>query len=307
MWNVLGARLLSTSGRQLFTIDSFRNTGRPLLSVLADPESIFIHALSLFKKRVLYTNIVNDRTAVYYTTGISRYDPYTNLDKIKLNYEKGYEPVILNRERPVERAPDAGLPTFYERVQSGGRNIVRRAPLFLALSILIPIALSLFLVNSAYQTVRSRRRIQLHETESERLGFGVYRIPYLVQDMRLGLEESFEHVNSAQTQDYLLEGSEELAAGAASPVLSRKGTAESVVSEKPSETSGRLPEFPTLALTPAQFSMISALDEVGFKKYPVHITQSSHSHAAIIVRTSRAAFDEGKVVVKHWLNEEFEI
>lgn len=304
---MLGARLLSTSGRQLFTIDTFRNTGRPLLSVLADPESIFIHGLSLFKKRVLYTNIVNDRTAVYYTTGISRYDPYTDLDKIKLNYEKGYEPVILNRERPVERAPDAALPTFYERIQSGGRTFVRRTPIFLALSIFIPIALSIFLINSAYQTVRSRRRIQLHETDSERLGFGVYRIPYLVRNMRLGLEESFETVNSAQWQDYLLEGSEELTAEPSSPTLSRKDTMESVVSEKSSETNGRQPEFPTLALTPAQFAMISALDQVGFKKYPVHITKSSHSHAAIIVRTPRAAFEEGKVVVKHWLNEEFEI
>merc|ERR1711939_366776 len=115
LWNVLGARTLSTSGRQLFTIDNFRDTGRPLLAVLADPESIFIHALSTFKNRTLYTNIVNDRTAVYYTTGIARKDPYTNLDKVKLNYVKGYEPVLLDPDHPVERAPEAELPTFYQR------------------------------------------------------------------------------------------------------------------------------------------------------------------------------------------------
>lgn len=275
--------------------------------MLADPESIFIHALSLFKNRVLYTNIVNDRTAVYYTTGISRIDPYTNLELVKFNYVKGYEPVLLDPERPVEHAPDQGLPTFYQRIQSGGRTFVHKAPVVLGLSVLIPIVLSIFLVNSAYQTVQSRRRIQLHESDSERLGFGVYRIPYLVQDLRLGLEESFEHVNSAQKQEYLLDGTEELADEPSSPGLARKNTAESCFSEKSTETSGRLPEFPTLALTPAQFSMISALDQVGFKKYPVHITKSSHSHAAIIVRSPRTAFDEGKVVVKHWLNEEFEV
>ncbi len=89
LWNVLGARTLSMSGRQLFTIDSFRGTGRPLLSVLADRDSIFIRALSKFKNRVLYTNIVNDRSAVYYTTGVSRIDPFTKPDAVKINYLKG--------------------------------------------------------------------------------------------------------------------------------------------------------------------------------------------------------------------------
>ncbi len=89
LWNVLGARTLSVSGRQLFTIDSFRDTGRPLLSVLADSDSIFIAALSKFRNRVLYSNIVNDRSAVYYTTAISRIDPFTKPDEVKLNYLKG--------------------------------------------------------------------------------------------------------------------------------------------------------------------------------------------------------------------------
>ncbi|KAG9816752.1 DUF676-domain-containing protein, partial [Aureobasidium melanogenum] len=51
LWNVLGARTLSTSGRQLFTVDSFRDTGRPLLTVLADPSSVFIRGLAKFKHR----------------------------------------------------------------------------------------------------------------------------------------------------------------------------------------------------------------------------------------------------------------
>lgn len=94
LWNVLGARTLSMSGRQLFTIDSFRGTGRPLLSVLADPDSIFIRALSRFQNRVLYANVVNDRSAVYYTTAISRIDPFTNPDAVEINYLKGSKPII---------------------------------------------------------------------------------------------------------------------------------------------------------------------------------------------------------------------
>ncbi len=51
--------------------------------------------------------------------------------------------------------------------------------------------------------------------------------------------------------------------------------------------------------------MIAALDSVGWRKYPVYIHKVRHSHAAIIVRTEKPGFDEGKIVLKHWLDEEF--
>ena len=299
VWNVLGARTLSTSGRQLFVIDNFRETNRPLLSVLADPESIFIHALAKFQHRSLYTNIVNDRSAVYYTTGISRIDPYVDVDKLKLNYIEGYEPVVMDPDQPFEKAPVEELPTFYQRFRSSGSTLLRRTPIIVALVVLIPVATVAFLINSGVQTFRSRRRIQLHETEEEGLS-AMYRIPF--QDVRVGFEDAFENVNSAQRQDYLPEGSEELADMPPSPTLSRQSTTDSLALEK---TNTRTPDFPTLALTPAQFAMIKALDDVGFRKYPVHIHKSTHSHAAIIVRTARAAFEEGKTVVKHWLEKEF--
>lgn len=317
LWNVLGARTLSTSGRQLFIVDNFRNTGRPLLSVLADPQSVFISALAKFDHRSLYTNIVNDRTAVFYTTGISKCDPFTNLSKVNLRYVKNYEPVILDPDHPVERKSISKLPTFYERFRDNGRTFLSRIPIYLALMVIVPIATIAFLVNSVIQTFRSRRRIQLHETDHEGSGFGVYRIPYMVREMRVGLEDAFENMNSAQGQEYLPEGSEELSAVCdstpSSPFLARtdellepeKSDTESL--KKESLTSERPPDFPTLALTNDQFAMIKSLDDVGFRKYPVHITKSSHSHAAIIVRTSRSAYDEGKVVVKHWLDNEFHI
>lgn len=317
LWNVLGARTLSTSGRQLFMIDKFRNTERPILSVLADPDSIFIRALSQFQNRSLYTNIVNDRSAVFYTTGISKTDPFTKLNKVNLRYLKGYEPVLLDPDHPYDLISEQELPSFSQRFRDGSRTFLRRAPIFLALVILIPIATLAFLANSCVQTFRSRRRIQLHETDQEGSGFGMYKIPYMVREMRVGLEDAFENVNSAQQQEYLPEGSEEIAEGSASPSISAvpNTSSESLSSEKPDTdmikkeplVSERPSDFPTLALTAAQFAMIRALDDVGFRKYPVYIHKSSHSHAAIIVRTARAAFEEGKVVVKQWLEDEFHI
>ncbi len=303
LWNVLGARTLSTSGRQLFTVDSFRDTGRPLLSILADPDSIFIRALAKFEHRSLYTNIVNDRSAVYYTTGISRIDPYATMDKLDLNYLEDYAPVILDHNDPFTVRKDGDLPSFYKRLAGTSQTFFKRLPIFLALAIVIPIASIAFLINSTIQTMRSRRRIQLHETDYERRGFSGYRIPFMVQDVRQAVEDAFENVNSAQRQEYLPEGSEEMAQVSselqspsneslpddmAEPLT--PGKSEKAPLVRTTSQQERHPEFSTLALTPAQFAMIKALDEVGFRKYPVHIHKSSHSHAAIIVRHARGAF-----------------
>ncbi|RMD42475.1 hypothetical protein DV735_g2640, partial [Chaetothyriales sp. CBS 134920] len=321
VWNVLGARTLSQSGRELFMIDDFRQTGRPLLSVLADPDSIFIRALAKFQTRCLYANVVNDRSAVFYTTAISKYDPYVYMDRLRLRYVKDYEPVVLDPEQPFDKLPQQDLPTLYDRLRSKGQTLLRRIPFVIVLGILIPIALVGFLVNSAIQTLRSQRRIRLHEKDEQGPGRGD-RIPLFVENMRVGLEGAFEHVNSSQEQDYLPEGSEELVDVAPSslslsspppsPPLSRRQSTVNLLSsteKATAATTGERPHdsLPTLALTPAQFAAIKSLDDVGFRKFHVYIHKSSHSHAAIIVRMPRAAFEEGKLVVKHWLEKEFKL
>jgi hypothetical protein len=308
---VLGARTLSTSGRQLFLIDNFRNTEKPLLAVLADPGSIFIHALTQFQSRSLYTNIVNDRTAVHYTTGISKHDPYVDLSKVELHYIEGYEPVILDPKRPYHLIAQDALPPFSQRLRTQSQTYLRRAPIILALMVLLPLATVAFLINSGVQTFRSRRRIQLHESDHETKSIRMYR---LMRDVRVGLEDAFENVNAAQQPEYLPESSEGIAKANVErldlPCNSFASSSDALPSEKSGSgdplLSASLSDLPALALTSQQFAMIKALDEVGFQKYPVHIHKSSHSHAAIIVRMPRAAFEEGKLVVKHWV-EHFRI
>ncbi|KAF9637659.1 protein of unknown function DUF676 hydrolase-like protein [Lasiodiplodia theobromae] len=321
LWNVLGARMLSASGRQLFTIDSFRNTGRPLLANLADPESVFIKGLAKFKHRSLYCNIVNDRSVVYYTAGISRIDPFTDPDAVKINYLKGYEDVILDPDNPVQpkQEQEDALPTFYKRLAGKSCSMLSNLPLMLFLIVFIPIAMVLFIINSGIQSVRSSRRIRLHAEGKSGINTSAYSIPLLVNEVRREAEEIFEGIN--HNQEYLPSGSEEIATPANSKpnapkavriksdpgeklVLEESGEAED---EAPHHPDNRKLEFPTLALTPAQFAMIQALDDVGFRKYPVYIHKHRHSHAAIIVRKlNKPSFDEGKLVVKHWLSE-FEV
>ncbi|KAK2758984.1 hypothetical protein FQN54_003082 [Arachnomyces sp. PD_36] len=324
LWNVLGSRVLSMSGRQLFMIDTFRDTGKPLLSVLATPGSIFMHALAKFKHRSLYANIVNDRTAVYYTTGVSRIDPFVDTDKIRINYVKGYEPNVLDLDFPLLPPEETEPLNFQQRVSLRAKRLLSKLPLYTLVATLLPLAATIFLINSGIQSVRSQQRRNLHEKGPS----AKYRVPLLVQSIQHTVEDALESAQGTQEPEYLSNDKKE-AAGQTDPeslqlkqtrskrqrlIDTEQGSPRQPDSEYEDSSStsflpkeGKLPEFPTLALTQAQFDMIDALDAVGFRKYGAHIHKDMHSHAAIVVRIQRQRFDEGKVVIKHWLENEFEI
>lgn len=304
LWNAFGSRTLSASGRQLFTIDTFRDTNRPILSVLADPDSIFMRALSLFKHRTLYANIINDRSAPYYTTAITPTDPFVDLDAVNIRYLGSYSPVILDPDHPVAPKPAQDPQSFYTRLSSSGQGLLYRLPLYTALIALIPVATVAWTINSSIQSFRSNKRIQLHEQGA---GLDAYRIPLLTSSSdtaRSAMSGAFRRMNSTQGHDYLPESSDE------EPETTGNGAAPDNVDGAPLElkrTTSRKAEFPTLALSDEQFEMIRHLDGVGWKKNLVHIHNHRHTHAAIIVRTPKPGFEEGKVVVRYWLDEEFEI
>ena len=281
-WNAFGGHTLSASGQQLFLIDSFRDTGRPLLSVLTDPQSIFIRALSLFKHRVLYANAINDRSAPFYTTGISATDPFEDLSVVDLHPLESYGPTILDPLKPVTRKPDQQL-SFPANMLASGSIILSRIPLVALGTVLIPIVAVGFLANSGYQTVRSMQRMRLHNDDSNPLGFAAYRLPLMIEGA----------VNSQAPRQKLDDSASDEQNIAAEKTGLMKDESNS--------------DFPTLALAPEQFEMIRNLDALGWRKYPVHITKVRHSHAAIIKRIERDGYKEGEQVIKHWVEEEFEI
>jgi hypothetical protein len=336
LFNVLGARTLCMSGRQLFGIDRFRDTGKPLLAVLADPGSVFMCGLARFKRRTLYSNIVNDRSATYYTTYISKTDPFADLSKVQVRFLEGYGDVILDPENPVLPDPRQKAPEpFTESVL----RLARRVPVWIALSLFIPLGVVAFLVNSAVQTVRSARRVKLHESGLAGVPVKEFRqLDLWIRDLREAVEHTYENLNSAQDQEYLLvdsgdEGSR--GAGQRNGVQSQQQQQRTYASDGEEVTLGsnggsdvssdddqtaedreilalerkqsRTHEgpFPTLALAPYQFAAIQALDRLGWRKYPVWIHKHRHSHAAIIVRMNKPGFAEGNVVLRHWVTEEF--
>ena len=285
----MGARILSKSGRQLFTIDEFRDTGRPLLSVLADPDSIFMSGLRRFKRHSLYANIVNDRTAVYYTTGIQKTDPFRELEKVNVNYLDGWEEVILDADHPCDVKKDLVVPSGLEAAKAAGRKTLKRAPFMVLLSIFIPV----FLATCAVQTIRSSSRIRTHEMGKSGLKLEDYRLPLWIKEMRGEVEHAYEAINNTQSEEFLASGDEDDHMKPQQRETMQRERRMSVASQ------------PTLALTPDQFQMVASLDSLGWRKYPVWIHHDRHSHGAIIVRFEKKTFDEGHVVLKHFAQEEF--
>lgn len=321
LWNVLGARTLSMSGQQLFLIDKFRDTGRPLLAVLADRNSIFYKGLAKFRRRTLYANIVNDRSVVHYTSMITKTDPYTNLERLRANFVKGYEDVILDPVYPMEHIPPHSWPR--EPFPDWARKWIRRVPFILALVILVPIGIVAYLINGMIQNVRSSKRIALHENGKAGINIADYRPPILINELREAVEDAYEGLNSSQQQHYLGltddedgDSSDPEKESAAAPLLGgRVGSPEQDEKARARRASNAQilrherkqsqPGQPTLALAPCQFEMISALDSLGWRKYPVWIHRNRHSHAAIIHRIDKENHSEGYIVLKHWLSEEF--
>jgi len=184
---------------------------------------------------------------------------------------------------------------------------------------------TIFLVNAMLQTMLSIRRIKLHCTGD----MVDYRsLPLLAEEVQETTDQVIENMHHKIEPQHLPPKSGEQSSGTGGSLDTESSLTDSVIGIKISaktpppgissahdekvatrdagEPTKRQMEFPTLALTPAQLKMIHNLDSVGFRKFPVHIHNDRHSHAAIIVRKPQAKkWFEGKLVISHWLDEVF--
>ncbi|KAM0709681.1 hypothetical protein Q7P35_003721 [Cladosporium inversicolor] len=301
VWNSLGAKTLSTSGAQMFLADSFRDTGKPLLSVLAEPNSIFIKGLRLFKNKSVYANTMNDRSVPYFTSGISRVDQFVDPEAIDVNYLPGQDPekqVILDPSNPVSlrQSPEATR-SMISRYTYMKQSTINNIPFYAALTVLLPIGGAFFLANAGIQSYRSAQRVRQHEEGKSGISIDRYRIPLL--ESAQAMQDRLARTISNQGEQYLPTPPPEPASEPSSSAASTAPLSEEKQLAR-EETAKESSSFPVLALTPEQFAMIDSLNDVGLTKYPVHIQNVMHTHAAIVVRSNRESFWEGKVVVSHW-------
>nr|POE48986.1 putative lipase [Quercus suber] len=296
LWDSIAAKALSVSGEQMFLADEFRDSGRGLLDIMADPSKVFLQGLKRFKNKTGYANTINDRSVPYYTSAISRVDPFVDLDAVEVNYLEGQtgEKVLLDPENPVQPRPADALPvTLRERYLSP--RALSNIPFYAAVFTALPIVLPLFFVNAGYQTYRSTNRIRLHESGSQ-FDLKRYRIP-LLEEAQAMQDRIVERVAGQSQEGYLPTPPPENATSTGSSITSENNSHVKLAREQSHMNDS---PFPTLALSKEQFSMVEGLKSSGIVIYPCHITQSRHTHAAIVVRSPKEAFHEGRVVVKHW-------
>lgn len=307
IWDYMGGRTLSVSGQQMFLIDKFRDSGRPLLSIIADENSIFMKGLNLFKNKTIYANTQNDRSVPYFTSGISSSDPFVDLDKIDVHYlaDQGEDPVILDPDCPASLRQSSKYESLSrsERWALMTQQTRTTLPFYALFFSLMPIAIPAFLINSVIQTYKSTQRVQLHESGGAGINLGRYRIP-LLEEAQAVQDRTLQRMASQTEQEFL-----------PTPPPERESPSESTDSlglkerkrlhRRRSSYKENSP-FPTLALSDEQFEMLENLNRVGFAKYPAHIQRHRHTHAAIVVRIDKPDFDEGRVVVRHWADR-FEV
>lgn len=303
IWNFLGSRTLSTSGQQMFLVDDFRGTGRPLLAVLADEKSIFVKGLSMFRRKSVYANTINDRSVPYYTSGITSVDPFVDMDTVDVHPLPDQDlPVVLDPENPVSPRKPPSAEEKQVALSWRARYLIsdktrESLPFYAFLCTALPLAVPLFLVNAGYQTFKSAQRVRLHESGSA-IDLKRYRIP-LLEDAQ-GLQDRLMERVAGERTHLNEEGAEGYLPTPPPEQQQPSPASSSTKLVRPSSEKKDSP-WPTLALTDEQFQMIENLDAyVGFTKYPVHIQKVRHTHAAIVVRMEKDSFVEGKCVSGHW-------
>ncbi|KAF9292043.1 hypothetical protein BGZ68_000611 [Mortierella alpina] len=168
LFNYLSSTMLSRTGEQLQLIDDYID-GKPILLVMSEPGSVFVQALSRFKRRALYCNIRNDRSVPFWTASFSDADPFSELEAMEIQYNSGYSSLIESFEHQdletvarlqKERAEFLKAASFSERTSQRIASIPwKRYALFGILGpILIPVWIVIASTTISYQGMSSRRR-----------------------------------------------------------------------------------------------------------------------------------------------------
>lgn len=306
IYNALASQMLSASGRQLFLVDTYRDSGQPLLEVMTHPNSIFIAGLKQFENRALYANIVNDYFAPWFTTSFTHTDPFVELDAVQLKYMEGYDSVLLDTAQPVQpkELEETGV---LSSIYKWSLSFANKLPYYGLLGVTLPIAFTALTINSGIQTIRSHQRVLLHNS-TKAGSFKSYRIPYLLDSAlgTLATAEPYTYVSEPKTTSVSvgLTGLKEDGSTAIRAIVPFNSREQEQRRIKQAVTASG---FRPLALDPRQETMIDALSTLEIRKYPVHIAKAHHSHAAIIVRKDGNNMREGYVVLEHWLDHEFQI
>ncbi|KAK7204553.1 putative serine esterase-domain-containing protein [Myxozyma melibiosi] len=317
-----GRYMLSQSGRDMFHKDGAGG----ILALLADPESVYYRVLSeKFERISLYANAANDRTVPFFTAFITTRDPFTDVHNCKPQYLEDASPVIVDLSKPMSYV--AGKPT---RAPWSRRQYI----LFISLITIGPIVITLTLLGFMVTTQISEARIRKLSKQAGRAielssNKSTATLIPSDQDSSIDLSKTEHHETEASIMQSAVEnfmdatGSPDDTPSApeaptfsitTSPPLHRAPSTTSLTTICTALHEHRVshPEFAKrsfcddlpepesmLELEPIQLEIEASLNRLPWHKYAVHVQSTPMAHAAMINR--RRIFEEGKVVLQHWV------
>ncbi|KAJ8490028.1 hypothetical protein ONZ45_g13353 [Pleurotus djamor] len=271
--NALGPRLLSRTGEQFYCVDTWSNTNRPLLEVMADPAMVFYEALSRFKHLRIYANAINDMTVPYPTAAIESSDPFADisLNGLEIDLHEKYRPIIQSLTYPPSPPPPAPSPALFSRAWFRRLKPSRpllppflqfRFPLnlvlYCALPLLIPLFITMVFVRFTLASRSSRQRIKLMEKDSP----ADTRLIHIIASIEKKVEDAVaDFIDQSNPQETGTEPQ-------SSTSLHVKAGSGSVSSAQP-------------ILSPVQKKIVVSLNKLPIKKELAFIENVRNSHATI--------------------------
>ncbi|KAF9365995.1 hypothetical protein BGX34_007046 [Mortierella sp. NVP85] len=327
-FNYLCARMLSRTGEQLQLVDNYIG-GKPILLVMSEPSSVFIRALTRFKRRSVYCNIRNDRSVPFWTASFSDADPFKDLNSMEIQYNSGYSSLIESFEqqdlddvsrRKREREEALKSASLKVRIAHRLKAIPWKKYAIFGLfgPFLLPIWLVVVSSTISVQGLNSRRRIRPiirfnEELQRMRDETVIMRISTIADHSETSAtrQEGQPEEDEDQPRDRHYED----------PTIQSIVHVHSVPQDTPTESSVTLtpPEPSTspikgtkpaslsyphlktirqLSLLPVQIEMSKNLNQLKWRKNIIHI-EALNAHASIVVRESRFSHHGGVAAVQH--------
>lgn len=273
LFNILVPFLLANTGQQLFLADNYRKL--PLLVWMALPESVFFKGLKCFRHRNIYANIINDNRTPYFTASLSLTDPYKSgsirdASVYIVESISGY-PNVVDITKPVTfRTPAQAQTAFISR---SGPSIISRIKGLVFSLLLSPIWILFMLMYSVLEMTKTRKRVT----------------HFLNNNNFLHLYESPDHVSRLNKELEFIRDSTEDMVNSVFDIINDNDESDLVKN-----------------LNPLQAISIRNLSTLSWNKFPVLIKHTIQTHRACIVREDVASYNEGKVVINHFINEVME-
>ena len=321
--------MIGVAGSHLYLSDRFRDTARPLLAVMADPTTVFFRGLRRFRRLIAYGNVLNDRTVLWYSAAFATTDPYADLSKVAVRYVKGYEGVVLeqddgsgggvvlrnvkkmkqktnnnnnniNTSRPNDNDVESRREDWPDDADSQTATDLswdlrlKLVGMGVVLLTLLPILIPILGVGTSAAMTLSRRRMQRHDQGEDGIPTETYR--------RLPIWATGTKPDNDTDNDISNDTSNETTTSTTATTTTTTITAADGLA---TSSSSLADAFPALILSPVQREMARNLSTLPWRRFPVLIRMYLNTHVDVIVRDFGVQGTDGRVVLRHFVDEEF--